>query len=145
MTEEDEKLTLDDAGLTFSELTDEERKTGHSEAEEEELVLSLDEVDPDLKLQVIGEDAPAGEKLLSETVEELPEIDLDEYEAVIREEEYKPGKETDIVIDGLDEFDGIELSEISETTRRPVDLDILEYEEEGEESYTPAKGAQPSQ
>jgi len=141
MTEEDEKLTLDDAGLTFSELTEEEIKREHSEAEEEELFLSLDEVDPDLKLQVIGEEAPADEKLLSETVDDLPEIDLEEYEAVIREEEFKSAKDNDIIIEGLDEFENIELSEISETAVRPVDLDILEYEETGEENYTPAKGS----
>ncbi len=141
MTEEDEKLTLDDAGLTFSELTVEESKHEPSEAEEEELFLSLDEVDPDLKLQVIGEETPADEKLLSETVEDLPEIDLEEYEAVIREEEFKHVKDNDIIIEGLDEFDNIELSEISESHGRPADLDILEYEETGEESYTPAKGS----
>ncbi|HPF07466.1 MAG TPA: DUF4389 domain-containing protein, partial [Spirochaetota bacterium] len=141
MTEEDEKLTLDDAGLTFSELTDEEKSPESAEAEEEDLILSLDEVDPELKLHEIGEKAPASEKLLSETVEELPEIDLDEYEAVIREEELKSEKESDVIIEGLDEFDKLELSEISERTHRPVDLDILEYEEEGEESYTPTKGS----
>ncbi len=141
MTEEEEKLTLDDAGLTFSELSDEEKTPGSDASEEDELFLSIDEIDPDLKLQVIGEEAPRGEKPLSETVAELPEIDLEEYEAVVREEKFRPEREYTGEIEGLEELEELETMEVPAGKTGPVDLDILEYEEEGEEKYTPEKGS----
>ncbi|HPJ35449.1 MAG TPA: DUF4389 domain-containing protein, partial [Spirochaetota bacterium] len=138
MTEEEEKLTLDDAGLTFSELAEEEKISEAAETDEEELSLSLDEIDPELKLQVIGEEAPSDELPLTETVDELPEIDLDEYETAIREEAIPRYEEPDINIEGIDEF---EIDEVPVKPGRAADMDILEYEEGPGESYGPEKGS----
>ncbi len=138
ITEEDEKITLDDAGITFNELTDYEKKPEPAEITDEELNLTLEEIDPELKLQVIGEEAPADEKLLIDTVEELPEIDLEEYEAVIRKEEFISEKHEEETIVGLDEF---EIPHIDEESHRPLNVDILDYEEAIEEGYIPTSGS----
>lgn len=81
ISEEDEKLTLEDAGMTFDELTTSEKKQMHLDlGDEEDIKLTLDEVDPGMRLEEIGETAPPDEKLLVDTMDELPEISLDEFE-----------------------------------------------------------------
>ncbi len=84
ISEEDEKLTLDDAGMTFDELAAPEKKAPEPEFEdeyEEDIKLTLDEVDPEMRLEHIGEVAPADEPLLPDTLDEFPEIELGEFEA----------------------------------------------------------------
>lgn len=83
LSEEDEKLTLDDAGMTFDELTAEEKPAKKKKidlAEDEEIRLTLDEFDTETQLEQIGEIASPDEPLLRESMEELPEIELDEME-----------------------------------------------------------------
>jgi len=81
ISEEDEKLTLEDAGMTFDELTTSEKREMHLDlGEEEDIKLTLDEVDPEMRLEQIGEAAPPDEELLIDTLDELPEISLDEFE-----------------------------------------------------------------
>ena len=86
--EEDEKLTLEDAGLTLDELTAEEiaSATGDEtyvtapEEEEEDIRLSIDEIDPNLKHE-LEDELKEAEDILSDIDDDLPEIDLDEYQA----------------------------------------------------------------
>lgn len=81
ISEEDEKLTLEDAGITFDELTTSEKKQMHLDlGDEEDIKLTLDEVDPDMRLEQIGEEASPDEPLLIDTVDELPEINLDDLD-----------------------------------------------------------------
>ncbi len=83
--EEDERLTLEDAGLTIDELVDSTPVMDESE-EEEELRLSIDEIDPNLTIDNIHRELTDEEsaQLLEDTSEidldELPEIDLDEFD-----------------------------------------------------------------
>lgn len=86
--EEDEKLTLEDAGLTIDELTAEELEIATTAAEEmdfeeeEDIRLSIDEIDPNLKHELENELQEA-EGILSEKDDDLPEIDFDEYDTGI--------------------------------------------------------------
>ncbi|MFW5770125.1 MAG: DUF4389 domain-containing protein [Spirochaetota bacterium] len=83
--EEDERLTLEDAGLTIDELVDSTPVVDESE-EEEELRLSIDEIDPNLTIDNIHRELTDEEstQLMEDTSEidldELPEIDLDEFD-----------------------------------------------------------------
>ncbi len=86
----DEKLTLEDAGLTMDELTTEDLSmvAGSSGAEEEEMRLSIDDIDPDLDMHSIEKELREAESILSESSEgevpivdelsELPDVDFDE-------------------------------------------------------------------
>ncbi len=136
LTEEEEKLTLEDAGLTFSEL-DERKKPSEDEIFDEDLVLSIDEIDPDLKLEVIGdkiEKTPVVEEL-----EELPEIDLEEYEATIQEE--TPSKKIAQVESPMESLDDFMLSDEEIYTPKSTSLDIFDYDERESERYLPEKGS----
>ncbi len=78
ISEEDEKLTLEDAGITFDELTTSGKNRMDLDLDDEEdIKLTLDEVDPEMRLEQIGEAASPDEPLLVDTIDELPEIDLD--------------------------------------------------------------------
>ena len=135
--EEDESITIDLDTLDI-EVSEPQDVMAGEMTEDEEIKLTLDEIDPELKLQVIGETAPMGEKPLIETVEELPEIDLEEYEAVITREKAAPGR-----VPEEPDFDKDELleMEIPVPSGRRRDLDILEYDEEAEPDYLPEKGS----
>lgn len=77
--EEDEKLTLEDAGITIDELIEEEKK--QSLEEEEDLKLSLDEIEPGLTVDDLHKELTESEieTLMSKEIE-LPEVDLDKFE-----------------------------------------------------------------
>ena len=92
---DDEKLTLEDAGLTLDELTTDEltsvsTMTGKEGADEEEIKLSIDELDSNLDMLTIEKELNEAVSILSESPEmeddllivdelsDLPEIDLDE-------------------------------------------------------------------
>ena len=77
--EEDEKLTLEDAGITIDELIEEEKK--QSLEEEEDLKLSLDEIEPGLTADDLHKELTDSEieNLMSKELE-LPEVDLDKFE-----------------------------------------------------------------
>jgi ribosomal protein S27AE len=83
--EEDERLTLEDAGLTIDELV-ESTPAMEEEEEEEELRLTIDEIDPNLTIDNIHQELTDEEsaQLLEDTseidIDELPEIDLDEFD-----------------------------------------------------------------
>jgi len=79
--EDDEKLTLDDAGLTFDELTSKTKPDEFNELSEEEIKLTLDDIDPDLTLEEIIKSAEADSQLVLDSLEELPEIYHDEYDS----------------------------------------------------------------
>ncbi len=77
--EEDEKLTLEDAGITIDELIEEEKK--QSLEEEEDLKLSLDEIEPGLTVDDLHKELTESEidNLMSQEIE-LPQVDLDKFE-----------------------------------------------------------------
>jgi DNA-directed RNA polymerase subunit M/transcription elongation factor TFIIS len=92
---DDEKLTLEDAGLTLDELTTDElssvsTKAGMEGADEEDISVSLDEIDSDLDVVAIERELKEAESILSESPEaeddllivdelsDLPEIDLED-------------------------------------------------------------------
>ncbi|HOO71953.1 MAG TPA: DUF4389 domain-containing protein [Spirochaetota bacterium] len=96
--EDDEKITLEDAGLTLEELTSEEisSATGkpHEEDEEEDIKLSIDDIDPSLSIDnienelkeadsILSTDTGASEPSLMDTDEDLPDIDLDSFEDAV--------------------------------------------------------------
>lgn len=88
--EEDEKLTLEDAGLTIDELIEEEQKKPVEE--EEDLKLSLDEIEPGLTVDDLHKELTESEieNLMSKEIE-LPEVDLDKFEMEETEiEKYAP-------------------------------------------------------
>lgn len=88
--EEDEKLTLEDAGLTIDELIEEEQKKPVEE--EEDLKLSLDEIEPGLTVDDLHKELTESEieNLMSKDIE-LPEVDLDKFEMEETEiEKYAP-------------------------------------------------------
>ncbi len=98
VSEEDEKLTLDDAGLTFDELDtgipeDNEIKENTAPSgklyldseDEDDIKLSITDIDPDLKLDQISESITYEEKSIADTMDELPEIDIDKFDAMTNE------------------------------------------------------------
>lgn len=90
--DQDEKLTLEDAGLTMDELAAEDLDlvASSSEGEEDDIKLTLAEIDPDLDMHAIEKELREAESILAESPEgerdlhivdeisELPDIDFDE-------------------------------------------------------------------
>lgn len=97
--DEDEKLTLEDAGLTLEELTTDEissvSDTFDKHADENDIKLTIEEVDPDFDMQAIEKELKEAESILSEApgiengksvideLNDLPDIDFDEDLAII--------------------------------------------------------------
>jgi hypothetical protein len=92
LLEDDEKLTLDDAGLTLDELTSDELNSAtarHEEPEpDDEIHLTIDEIDPSLGVTESGKDIDLditeadsffreNERPLNLDDEDLPDIDLE--------------------------------------------------------------------
>ncbi len=137
--EEDEKLTLDDAGLTFDELTSELDKSEIDESDEEDIKLTLDDIDPDLTLDKITRTASVETERIYDTMDELPEIDLEEYDAIVRQEESRvSAKSEDNFEDDLIIFPDID--DEMDTIRKP-DYDIFDYEESDIEKSAPERGS----
>ena len=91
--DEDEKLTLEDAGLTLEELTTDELSSVSSRSDrkdEDDIKLTIDEVDPNFDMQAIEKELKEAESILSEApgvendrsvideLSDLPDIDFDE-------------------------------------------------------------------
>lgn len=80
--DDDERLTIEDAGLTIDEL--ESVKAEYTEEEDDEdLKLSIDEIDPDLRVEDLApEISELGHEPLFEQIseDELPEIDFDQLD-----------------------------------------------------------------
>jgi len=100
--DEDEKLTLQDAGLTIEELTSEESVAaleGHEEDDEEDIKLTLDEIDPNLS----GDLSELTTDEIAATVEtdedEEIKLSIDEIDPNLKFEEIG----NDIIIDDLPE------------------------------------------
>ncbi len=91
--DEDEKLTLEDAGLTIEELTNDElisvSSNGEERQDDEDLKLSVDDVGPDIDMDQIEKELKEAESILVEQptkksdylvvdeLPDLPEIDFD--------------------------------------------------------------------
>jgi len=114
--DDDEKLTLEDAGLTLDELTVEEQVSVASvEEPEEDIKLTIDEIDPTLDLDAIESETPGTEdldtvlsgtdELIIEDEEPLPGPDLVEPDAHGRDE---------LIINDVDELPEIDIDEYFE-------------------------------
>ncbi len=83
--EEDERLTLEDAGISIDDLEADRADTEKielSQESDEELKLSIDEIDPSLSVEVLGEGQREQQDLISEIdSDELPEIDFDRLDS----------------------------------------------------------------
>jgi len=83
--EEDERLTLEDAGISIDDLEADKAEISRVEPaqeNDEELKLSIDEIDPSLSMEVLGTRQSEQRELISEIdTEELPEIDFDKLES----------------------------------------------------------------
>ena len=85
--DEDERLTIEDAGLTIDELEsvknempDEIIDSSHAFEEEEDLKLSIDEIDPDLRVEDLAPEMSEEDQqpiIENITEDQLPEIDFD--------------------------------------------------------------------
>jgi hypothetical protein len=138
LSEEDEKLTLDDAGLTFDELTSEVERSEFEESSDEDLKLTLDEIDPDLTLDKIAGSGRLESERVYDTLDELPEIDLDEYDAIVRQEESTAsGKSFD---DFEDDFIVFPETESEHGAVRKPEYDMFDYDESDREK-SPEKGS----
>jgi len=123
--DEDEKLTLEDAGLTMDELTADELASATSDIGEDmdaddDIRLTIDEIDPDLSIQELENELHEAEVILTDDDEELPEIDFDEYDtlqtkAAVR----KPVRVSDEIVE-LDDTYGDNDEELSRKRYRDV-------------------------
>ncbi|PKL41138.1 MAG: hypothetical protein CVV44_00435 [Spirochaetae bacterium HGW-Spirochaetae-1] len=123
--DEDEKLTLEDAGLTMDELTADELASATSDIVEDmdaddDIRLTIDEIDPDLSIQELENELHEAEVILTDDDEELPEIDFDEYDtlqtkAAVR----KPVRVSDEIVE-LDDTYGDNDEELSRKRYRDV-------------------------
>ena len=86
---EDEKITLEDAGLTIEELSGDEIAglQKDTEDEEEDIKLSIDDIDPSLSIENIETELQAAEPFLMEEEQtlldeddDLPDIDFESFE-----------------------------------------------------------------
>jgi len=138
ISEEDEKLTLDDAGLTFDELTSEMEKPEFEEPVDEDIKLSLNDIDPNLTVDKISQSTAREKTRVSDTLDELPEIDLDEYDTVVRQEKSRiPEKSAD---EFEEDFVLFPETEIGKTEDHKHADDMFDYEESEYEKSTPEKG-----
>ena len=80
---DDDRLSLEDAGLTIDELEPSEIAPRRTEehGEEDDIRLSIDEIDPELSVDELADEVEEAGVLLSEEIsgDELPEVDIDRY------------------------------------------------------------------
>lgn len=83
--DDDERLTLEDAGITIDQLESERTESIRSDQageNDEELRLSIDEIDPSLRLEDLEKQNKSSDSLITEiNTDELPEIDFDKLES----------------------------------------------------------------
>lgn len=135
--DDEEKLTIDDAGLSFDELTDDLHKPDDKSKFRKQIKDSLDEIDPEFELHAISDDSTAHERHIIETIDELPEIDLDEYE------EFLGGKDSVSSVPRSKERDkpsyDINIDDI-EIIPLDDDFDLYPSDDDVSENYTSERG-----
>jgi len=135
--DDEDKLTIDDAGLTFDELAGELHVSDNKGAIKKSIKDSLDEIDPEFELHAISDGSTAHERHIIETIDGLPEIDLDEYEEFLSEKQAhssvhqsagqrKPADDIN--------FDDIEIIPLDD------DLDIYTHDDDVSETYISGRG-----
>lgn len=100
--EDEEKLTIDDAGITFDELV------------KDDIDLTTDQADSDFELQDITDVLSDEEMPLIDTLNELPEIDLDEYDDYLAREDASEHEKSSFAGDSEINFDDIEIIPIDD-------------------------------
>jgi predicted Zn finger-like uncharacterized protein len=92
--DDDEKITLEDAGLTLEELTADELTNATAEvagSDDEDIKLSIDDIDPSLSVDTIEKELREADRIigskkfstdldLADFEEDLPDIDLDSFD-----------------------------------------------------------------
>jgi hypothetical protein len=131
--EDEEKLTIDDAGITFDELSGNEEKSAVN-IKKNKADIFTDETSPDDELFEITDDSTAHEIHIVDTLEELPEIDLDEYETYLSKDE-----SPDIEIKSSSEENDINFDDI-EIIPLDDDLDIYTSNEDYSAESVPGRG-----
>ena len=147
--DEDERITIEDAGLTIDELSSEkeewEAKKTVDEESEEDLKLSIDDIDPSISIdELASEEAPedlllnAGpeekERLISEEIasEDLPEIDLDRFQ----EEESSTDKTAELgILAGTAAVGGVAAAALLHKEKGKTDVKGMEVESKKAEDY----------
>lgn len=124
--EEDERLTLEDAGLTLDELEPmketPEALAKHDVEEEEDIRLSIDEIDPSLSVDKLIEEVEETETLLADEIssEELPEVDIEKFTSEV--EEPVRGLDTDDYLDIERREDRLRYPEMVKEEKVPTEL-----------------------
>ena len=132
LSEDDEKLTLEDAGLTLDEITSEMKKSDFEEADED-IKLTLNDIDPDLTIEKIAPSGKTEAKRQIKPAEEFPEIDLNEIDLIdidqdLTADETAPSGRTEIKLPeiDIDEYDTAARRE----TKSSSDASNKEFEED---------------
>ncbi|MCL2155263.1 MAG: zinc-ribbon domain-containing protein [Leptospirales bacterium] len=115
------RLSLDDADLTFDELTPKTKIDEFNELSDDEIRLTLEDIDPDLTLEEIIKTAEADSKLALDSLEELPEIYQDEYDSVTKSSNISKKSPANMYLDEM-------LVDVVDDT----DYDISDYDESEE-------------
>ncbi len=135
--DDEEKLTIDDAGLTFDELTENKHSGRDRASMKKQIKDSLDEIDPEFELHAISDDSTAHEAHIIDTIDELPEIDLDEYEEFLTEKQADSQTSHSQGLDRFAEdinFDDIEIIPIDD------DLDIYTSDDDISDNFISGRG-----
>jgi len=135
--DDEEKLTIEDAELTFHELTEDKHPGKDKASIKQQIKDSLDNIDPEFELHAISDDSTAHETHIIDTIDELPEIDLDEYEEFLSEKQPDSQRAHPLNVDKLADdinFDDIEIIPIDD------DLDIYTSEDEISDNYISGRG-----
>ena len=120
--EDEEKLTIDDAGMTFDELVKDDAN------------LLTDETDLDFELQNITDDSSEEEIPVVDILDELPEIDLDEYDNYLTMEDAPDQEKASLADDNKINFDDIEIIPIDD------DFDLYVPDDNFSDTSIPARG-----
>jgi|GEM_PF-334963 len=124
--DEDERLTLEDAGLTMDELEpmkEAPEALAKPDLEgEEDIRLSIDEIDPSLSVDKLIEEVEETETLLADELssEELPEIDIEKFTGEV--EEPVRGLGTDDYLDIEQREDRLRYPEMVTEEKVPTEL-----------------------
>ncbi|MFC1671242.1 DUF4389 domain-containing protein, partial [Spirochaetota bacterium] len=127
--DEDEKFTLEDAGLTFDELTTEHETlvTDEPQDDEEDIRITIDEIDPNLNVDNIENELSETETILTGEDKEFPDIEIDEYDDVYDDEDKRIDTGDTIGVSGgavaisEDSGDEIDLDEEDDYFKRDED------------------------
>jgi len=132
--EEEEKLTLEDAGLTFDELSKEEKINSIDdhmfEDDEEDIKLTIDEIDPSLNVDNLEQELTSGSSNEMEPIGDTSstdEKDMDNLHKELSEAEDILMKDDDSL--GIDFNDDLPDIDLNETDNDLPDINLDDYDD----------------